>query len=261
MTTSERTSDRRAPGGGRRTGDRRVGDGRAGGGRPGRGRLSRDLVLAEAARLADDEGLAAVTMRRLAGALGVEAMSLYHHLPGKDGLLDGLVDVVVGEVEAAAAVQLARLEPAPGDDWRAVVRLRCLAARTVMLRHPWAPGLVAGRPSIPAGVFGLYEEVLGAMVRGGCSYRLAHRGLHALGSMVLGFTQELFSPVAAGGSLEPDRAEAELAAMAQALPYTTAMVASEMHAAADATLGWCDSQTEFEFTLGLLLDGLARAAG
>ncbi|WP_125776867.1 TetR/AcrR family transcriptional regulator [Antribacter gilvus] len=229
------------------------------GGRPARTPLSRERVLTAAAAMADAEGLAAVTMRRLAAELGVEAMSLYHHLPGKGGLLDGLVERVAGEIADAAATAVGALG-ADDSDWRHVVRARILAARSVMLRHPWAPGLIASRPSIPAPVFLLYEEVLGAMIRGGCSYHLAHRAMHSLGSMVLGFAQELFSPAAAGGDLEPDRAEAELAAMAEVLPYTTAMVANEMHAADDPTLGWCDGQSEFEFTLDLLLDGLARAA-
>jgi AcrR family transcriptional regulator len=235
---------------------------RAGAKRAGAARqpLSRERVLGTAAAIADADGLDAVTMRRVASELGVEAMSLYHHLPGKGGLLDGLLDVVVAEIDEAVATAFGPHDAAP-DDWRDVVRTRCLAARSVMLRHPWAPALIGSRTSIPPGVYGLYEEVLGAMVRGGCSYRVAHKALHALGSMVLGFTQELFRPADAGGRLEPDRAEAELAAMAEALPYTTAMVASEIHDAADPTLGWCDSQTEFEFTLDLLLNGLARADG
>lgn len=221
--------------------------------------LSRERVLATAAAVADAEGLAAVTMRRVAGDLGVEAMSIYHHVPGKGVLLDGLVDVLVEKIKG----EVARAGEGPGggsaDDWRAVVRTRCLAARRVMVRHAWGPGLIGSRTTIPAGVYGLFEEVLGIMVRGGVSYRVAHKGLHALGSMILGFVQELFTPAAGGGSLDPDLAEAELAAMAEALPYITAMVASEMHDAADPTLGWCDSQSEFEFTLDLLLDGLAHA--
>ncbi|AEG44768.1 TetR/AcrR family transcriptional regulator C-terminal domain-containing protein [Isoptericola variabilis] len=229
---------------------------------PGRTPLSRDRVLRAAALLADAGGLATVTMRHVAAELGVEAMSLYHHVKGKEALLDGLVEVVASEVHA----EIGRRH-LPADDWRAVVRERCLAARTVMLRHPWAPALLGTRTSIPPAVFGLYEEVLGAMVRGGCSYRLAHRAMHALGSMVLGFSQELFSPAGAGGAPETDdaddAAEAALAAMAEALPHLTAMVAAELHDAGDPTLGWCDSQTEFEFTLDLLLDGIerARAAG
>lgn len=215
--------------------------------------LNREGVLAAAMQLADAEGLAAVTMRRLAASLGVEAMSLYHHLPGKAGLLDGLVEAVVAEVHA----ELEQLGPV--DGWRAGLRGRCLAAREVMLRHPWAPGLISSRPAIPPSLYGYFEDVLATLIRGGFSYHLAHRALHALGSMVLGFTQELFSPTTAGGSVDTDAAEEDLAAMAEALPHLTAMVEAELHAADDPTLGWCDSQAEFEFTLDLMLDGLGRA--
>src|SRR5688500_1272039 len=117
--------------------------------------LSRERVLNTAMTLADAEGLEAVTMRRLASELEVEAMSLYHHLPGKDGLLDGLVEAVVGEIEAA----IGKLE-ARGLGWCKEVRGRCLAAREVMLRHPWAPGLLGTRANIPPGVMALYEAVL-----------------------------------------------------------------------------------------------------
>jgi AcrR family transcriptional regulator len=219
--------------------------------------LSKARVLAAAAQLADTEGLAAVTMRRLAADLDVEAMSLYHHLPGKEGLLDGLVETVVAEIEAEL---LRRRATNGGLDWRADVRRRCLTAREVMLRHPWAPGLISSRPTIPASAYAYYEELMATMIRGGVSYHLGHRALHALGSMALGFAQEVFSPASAGGSLETEITEAEFAALAEALPHLTAMAEAELHDAADPTLGWCDSQAEFEFTLDLLLDGLARAA-
>ena len=78
------------------------------------------------------------------------------------------------------------------------------------------------------------------------------------GARYFGFVQELFTPAAAGGKMEADASEAELAAMAETLPHLTAMVATEIHSATDPTLGWCDSQVEFEFTLDLLLDGLER---
>lgn len=73
-----------------------------------------------------------------------------------------------------------------------------------------------------------------------------------------GFTQELFTSTTGGGNTDVNLSEAELAAMADALPHLTAMVQAEVHDANDDTLGWCDSQTEFEFTLDLLLDGLQR---
>ena len=217
--------------------------------------LSRDRVLAAAIRLADAEGLPAVTMRRLAADVGVEAMSLYHHVPGKEGLLDGLAEAVLVEINAAVEARVR-----PDDDWPAALRHRCLGAREVMVRHRWAPGLLGSRSSIPPGLYPYYEEILATMIRGGLSYHLGHRAIHALGTMVLGFTQELFTPDADGGTMDEEAAEAEFAAMADVLPHLTTMVASEVHDNEEDPLGWCDSQQEFEFTLDLLLEGLARAA-
>jgi AcrR family transcriptional regulator len=217
--------------------------------------LSRQRVLAAAMDLADAEGISAITMRRLAADLGVEAMSLYYHVPGKQGLLDGLTEAVLDEINAAVAARVR-----PEDPWPTALRHRCLAAREVMVSHRWAPALLGSRSSIPAGMYPYYEEILATMVRGGLSYHLAHRAIHALGTMVLGFTQELFTPDTEGGTLDEEAAEAELAAMAAVLPHLTAMVASEVHDNEEDPLGWCDSQNEFEFTLDLLLDGLVRAS-
>ncbi|HWH01438.1 MAG TPA: TetR/AcrR family transcriptional regulator [Pilimelia sp.] len=232
--------------------------------------LSRERVLAAAVALADAEGIQALTMRRLAALLGVEAMSLYHHLPAKEALLDGVVEAVLAELDA----EVGRLgDHASADDgagpggnaggaqWRARLRGQFLAARRVMLRHPWAPGLLGSRRTVPARVLAYYDGIVGTLVGAGFSYHLAHRALHAFGSMPLGFVQELFSPASVGDSAQVDAVEADLAAMADALPHLTAMVMAASHDADDPTLGWCDSQVEFEFTLDLLLDGLARLRG
>jgi AcrR family transcriptional regulator len=213
-------------------------------------------------QIADAEGLAAVSMRRLATELKVEAMSIYHHLANKDAILDGLVELIAREILAESAG--ATVEPV--SDWRDEVRARSLAARRVMMRHPWAPSLITSRRAIPFEIQAVFEAVLAAMIRGGLSYRIAHRGMHALSSMALGFVNEPFSPPAEGASSSDAPAELDaldpgmIAAMADVFPHTAAMVAEELHAESDAMLGWCDSQTEFEFTLGLLLDGLDQAA-
>jgi AcrR family transcriptional regulator len=215
--------------------------------------LSRERVLAAAVALADADGLPALTMRRLAADLGVEAMSLYYHLPGKNGLLDGLVETVIAEV-------VGKVDAAPGGtgDWRATLRGWFLIAREVMLRHPWAPTLMGPGRGVPAVVYAYYERILATLIEAGFSYRIAHRALHAFGSMPLGFVQELFSPDPGSSGSSDQAGEAELAAMAGALPHLAAMVAAELHDATDPVLGWCDSQVEFEFTLDLLLDGLDR---
>jgi AcrR family transcriptional regulator len=215
--------------------------------------LSRERTLAAAVALADTAGLRALTMRRLAADLGVEAMSLYYHLPGKEGLLDGLVETVINEINAEVALA------ETNNDWRTGLRRRFLAAREIMLRHPWAPGLLSSRKTIPFGVYAYYDAIVATLISGGFSYQVAHRALHAFGSLALGFAQEVFSPASAGGDTDVDAAEEELSAMAEALPHLTAMMAAEAHDTADPTLGWCDSQIEFEFTIDLLLDGIARA--
>lgn len=215
--------------------------------------LSRERTLAAAVALADTAGLKALTMRRLAADLGVEAMSLYYHLPGKEGLLDGLVETVINEINAEVALA------ETNNDWRTGLRRRFLAAREIMLRHPWAPGLLSSRKTIPFGVYAYYDAIVATLISGGFSYQVAHRALHAFGSLALGFAQEVFSPASAGGDTDVDAAEEELSAMAEALPHLTAMMAAEAHDTADPTLGWCDSQLEFEFTIDLLLDGIARA--
>jgi len=220
--------------------------------------LSRERVLAAAVALADTDGIQVLTMRRLATELKVEAMSLYYYFSDKEALLDGIADSVIAEIDAA----IGRLDRSDGDgDWRRRLRQQFLTAREVMLSHPWAPGLLGTRRVIPAGVFARYDGIVGTLVAAGFSYHLAHRALHAFGGLPLGFAQEVFSPAPAGGSLEVDATEAELTAMAEAMPHLTAMMAAEVHNVTDPTLGWCDSQTEFEFTVDLLLDGLERLRG
>ncbi len=227
--------------------------------------LSRERVLGAAVALADKDGIAAVTMRRLGAELGVEAMSLYYHLPGKNGLLDGLVESVLGEITKAIddiesfGDHARAFTPDSSTEWRGRLRRWFLAARTVMLRHPWAPAVIGTRRQVPDGLYQYYERILATLVNAGFSYRIAHRALHALGSMPLGFVQELFAPGAGDAQDEPG--EAELNALAEALPHMAAMIATEMHNAGDSTLGWCDSQIEFEFTLDLLLNGLENLRG
>lgn len=217
----------------------------------GRVPLSRDRVLRAAVELADREGIAALTMRSLARALGVEAMSLYYHVANKEALLDGMVEAVVTEVnEAAAALE----SPSPASDWRGALRARVLEARRVMLRHRWAPAVIESRTAMTPAVVLYFEGVLGIMRAGGLSYDLGHQGLHALGSRALGFAQELFQP----SEGEADTSDELMAEMVDRLPHLLGMLAAISHDTPDTTLGWCDDQREFEFGLDLLLDGLER---
>lgn len=215
--------------------------------------LSRDRVLETAIRLADRQGIEAVTMRQLAAELGVEAMSIYYHIANKHALLDGVVDALVTEIEdelGGFGVEKAR------PDWLPVLRHRILTARRVMLRHRWAPTLIQTRASMTPALLRYFDSLLGILVEGGFTYDQAHHALHALGSRALGFSPELFEPDAA--TANEDDTAAMMNDLAPSLPYLMGMMAAVAHDDPDTTLGWCDDQTEFEFGLDLLLEGLER---
>jgi AcrR family transcriptional regulator len=212
--------------------------------------LSRERVLRAAVELADGHGIESLTMRRLADELGAEAMSLYYHVAKKDDVLDGLVDIVMSEINEVVD----RIDaPSRGADWKTAVRRRILSAREVFLRHRWAPRLFETRTTTSVGVLRYMDALIGLMRDGGFSYDVAHHALHALGSRALGFTQELFDPANAGAA---DESEAALAQLADQLPNLVGMMVEIAHDDPDSTLGWCDDQTEFEFGLDLILDGL-----
>lgn len=214
--------------------------------------LNRERVSRAAVELADREGITAVSMRRIGQELGVEAMSLYNHVSGKEALLDAMVEQVAAEVNAAADGLDAR---DPGDDWQATLRARALAARQVMLRHRWAPGVLETRTTMSLAIVRYYDGVVGILRAGGFSHDLAHHSLHALGSRVIGFSQELFDP---GDAAAGDASEEMLAAMAEQIPHLVEMLGEVAHDDPGSTLGWCDDQSEFEFGLDVVLDGLER---
>ena len=211
--------------------------------------LSKERVLNAAIAVANQGGIEALTMRKLAQELGVEAMSLYYHVANKDQVLDGIVEVVVGEINAAVS----QVEASAGD-WKVAMRMRILSAREVLLRHPWAPGVIETRFTMNPAVLTYFDELIGIFRSGGFSYDLAHHALHALGSRALGFTQELFKPDDAD---QDENASAEMfELMAAQLPNLVGMMTEISHDDPDSTLGWCDDKVEFEFGLDLVLDGL-----
>jgi AcrR family transcriptional regulator len=192
-------------------------------------------------------------MRRLAEALGAEAMSLYYHVANKEAILDGIVEVIMSEIDEAVTRTGA---PLAEQGWKTALRMRILTAREVMLRHPWAPGVFETRTTASLAVARHFDAVAGLLRRGGFSYDLIHHAMHALGSRALGFTQELFEPDDKDGG---DEAATEmLAQIADQIPHIVEMMTQVAHDDPDSTLGWCDDQFEFEFGLDLILDGLER---
>jgi AcrR family transcriptional regulator len=189
-------------------------------------------------------------MRRLAQQLGVEAMSLYYHVANKEEVLDGMIEVVMGELnDAVSGVEL-------DSDWKGEVRGRILTAREVLLRHKWASGVLESRINMSPSVMQYFDAIGSRFLTAGFSMDLTHHAMHALGSRALGFTQELFD---SGDDEESDpAANAEMfEQMAGQFPFLAEMARQVSHDA-DSTLGWCDDQFEFEFGLDLILDGLER---
>src|SRR5262249_51636723 len=115
--------------------------------------------------------------------LGAEAMSLYYHVANKEDILDGVVDLITREInDVVDRIQA----PSTGPEWKTAVRRRILSARQVLLRHPWAPGLLEARAGTSQAVLRYYDGLLGLLRDGGFSYDLAHHALHVLGSRALG---------------------------------------------------------------------------
>lgn len=214
-----------------------------------RATLTRDRVLAAAMEIADAAGLDGLTMRRLAEDLGVEAMSLYHHFPNKGAILDGLLERTFGEIEE----EVGGFDvDASAATWQPRLRARILGARRVLLRHPWIPAVMESRTTLVPTMARYIDANVGLMRAGGLSHDLIHHSMHALGSRQYGFSQELTlddTPSASGADAER---------MTALVPHLAAMLKDVVHDDPDSTLGWCDDQTEFEFGLDILLEGIAR---
>jgi AcrR family transcriptional regulator len=207
--------------------------------------LSKERVLAAAVALADAQGVEGLSMRKLAQELGVVPMALYKHVANKDELLDGMVDVVVGEIDP----------PAGGTAWRTAMRRRVLSARGALLRHPWASRVMESRASPTPAVLAYMDSMIGMFRAGGFSIDLTHHAMHAMGSRLLGFSQELFDETADVG---PGMDAETLRELAGTFPHITELVVAITHDQASVVGQGCDDQFEFEFALDLMLDGLER---
>ena len=200
-------------------------------------------MLRAAVDLADRGGVEALSMRKLGQELGVDAMALYRHVRGKDDLLDGVAEVIVGQIE----------RPTAGEDWKATLRGLAMAARRVMLRHPWARQVLEERGTSGPAALAHIEAVLASLQAGGFSIDVAHHALHVLDSRVFGFNQALFED-----SAPADPSPEVAAAMVRALAGYPRIVELAQSVSHEGILGRCDDDVEFAFGLDLILDGLER---
>ena len=205
--------------------------------------LNLERTLQVALVIADDEGLDAVTMRRLARELGVEAASLYHHVKGKNQILDGLVEVVAAEIEP----------PMPSTDWRTAITQRAHNTRAGLRRHRWAVSLMASRTSPGPATLGLLETGIRCFREDGFSVPQAAHAISVVDSYVHGFVlQEVNLPF---------RDESELAVMTGAIMKT--FPASEFPYLFELTVQYVlqpgyDYGKEFDTGLKVVLDGVAE---
>ncbi|RJO74743.1 TetR/AcrR family transcriptional regulator [Nocardia panacis] len=209
--------------------------------------LNRERVLDAAIRVADRGGVQAITMRRVAQELGVEAMSLYHHLPNKDAILDSVVDAVFAAIE---------LPDGAAADWRDAIRTRAFSARTVLSRHSWALGLMDSRRDPGPATLRHHNAVLGVLRRAGFPLPLAAHAVSLIDSYIGGYVlQEANLPLATpkdvrevAGTILGDLPGAEL-------PYLREIIVDH------ALRPDYDHTGEFGFGLDLILDALeARRA-
>ncbi len=138
--------------------------------------LTRERILRAAVDVADREGISALTMRRLGAELGVEAMSLYKHVANKDAILDGVVELIGGEIET----------PSDATDWKDAMRRRAVSARAVFASHSWAIGLLEARGSMGPATMRSLDVMLGVLRSGGFAIDDAAHAIWMLDSFVYG---------------------------------------------------------------------------
>jgi AcrR family transcriptional regulator len=205
--------------------------------------VSRERALQVAVEIADAEGIDALSMRKLARSLGIEAMSLYYHVKDKDDILDGMVELVYSEITL----------PFVGEDWKRAMRERADSTRSVLLRHPWAISMVDERTTQVT--MRHLNAVVGGLRQAGFSVELAAHALSLLDSYVHGFAlQEASLPLDASGDITAVTEDIMAGQdMATELPYLAEMATSLV-----LKPGYAYGN-EFEFGIQLILDGLESA--
>jgi len=208
--------------------------------------LTRDRILRAAIGIADEEGLDALTMRRLGQELGVQAMSLYNHVANKDDLYAGIVDLAMSEIEP----------PSPDLDWKTSLRQSAISAHEAFVRHPWACSLNTATPRISDERMEWMEGVLRTLREAGFSPNMTHHAYHALDSHITGFTLWIVN-------MPFDSREEMLDLAAQWMPLVSADRFPYVleHAQEHLEDPDPDEPGEFEFGLDLILEGLERRLG
>jgi AcrR family transcriptional regulator len=205
--------------------------------------LNRERVLRAAIAVTDTGGIESLTMRKLGHELGVEAMSLYNHVADKDDILDGVVDLVFGEIAV----------PAGRADWKVAMRQRALSARAVLLRHPWATRLMQSRTKPGPATMRHHDSVLGSLREAGFSLDMAAHAYSVMDSYIYGFAlQQTNLPLDTSQNVAQVAQDILRQLPADEYPHLAEMIIEH---AMKPGYAYAD---EFEFGLDLILDGLER---
>ena len=212
-------------------------------GPPARAPLTRERVLDAAIAIADQGGIEALSMRKLGQALGVEAMAVYYHVANKDRVLDGMVDLVFGEIDL----------PVPGADWRVAMRQRALSLRDALGRHRWAIGMMESRAHPGSANLRHHDAVIGCLRAAGFDMAMAAHAYSLLDGYIYGFALTKMSL--------PFDATTDIAEMAESMlepfppgdyPNLAAFITEH------AMQPGYDYADEFEYGLDIIIDGLDR---
>jgi AcrR family transcriptional regulator len=205
--------------------------------------LSRDRVLRAAVAVADGGRIAALTIRSLAEQLGVKPMSVYHYVANKDEILDGIVDLVFGEIEL----------PLAGGDWQTEMRRRATSARVALTRHPWAIGLMESRTAPGPATLRHHDAVIGTLRMAGFSIAMTAHAYALLDSYIYGFALQEASlpfrgPQGVGDIATPMLQQFSAGEYSHLVEMATEHVLQPGY----------DFGDEFEFGFTLILDALTR---
>jgi AcrR family transcriptional regulator len=207
-----------------------------------RSRLTRERVLQAAIELADEGGIESLSIRKLAQALGLKPMSLYHYVSSKDDILSGILDIVVRDFEVAGEE----------GEWKAAIRRSALSAHEVLLRHPWAATLMMSPQRVSEARLQYMESLLGRLRQAGFSAETTDHAYHALDSHIIGFTLWHTGYSNAIRAAAPVLSSSTFEELLGRFPYL------KEHAGQHERKRRLDEASDYEFGLDLILDSLAR---
>jgi AcrR family transcriptional regulator len=204
--------------------------------------LSRDRILQAALELADEGGIEALTMRKLAETLGFEAMSLYNHVANKDDVLDGILDLVLGETEP----------PSPAGDWDAAIRTSAVSVHEALRRHPWSCALLMSPGRVRPARLRYMDLLLGCLREAGFSAETTYSAYHVLDGHIFGFSLWETSHIYTAEEVSNFEAKFAETITADAYPYL------HEHAGQHFSDGAHREVSAFELGLDLIVDGLRQ---